>query len=185
MKFTAFATLSLVLLPIASLPPVLVAPPALAQAFASGPIQAINSAGDTLYLNNDTVVETSLTVSTATTFNGRSIPAGSILRGRFEPVTGGLRYVADAVQVEGQIYSIQAVSDVLHDVKDPREASAGAIAGDAAIGAAGGAAVSGILGNVSLASILGGAAAGAALGNVTAQRVVVVEPNQTITLKAQ
>ena len=31
------------------------------------------------------------------------------------------------------------VSDVLHDVKDPRESSTGAMAGDAAIGAAGGA----------------------------------------------
>lgn len=43
----------------------------------------------------------------------------------------------------------------------------------------------GILGRVSVGSVLGGAAAGAIIGNVTAQRVVVIEPNQTLTLTTQ
>ena len=108
------------------------------------------------------------------------------LLGRFEPVSGGLRYVATRVEVGDRIYSLQAASDTLHDVKDPRETSAGSILGDAGIGAAGGALLGGILGDgVSVGEVLGGAAAGAIIGNVTAQRIVVVEPNQTITLRAQ
>jgi hypothetical protein len=75
---------------------------------------------------------------------------------------------------------------VLHDVKDPRETSAGAIAGDAAIGAAGGAVVGAVLGDgISLFEILGGAVAGVAVGNVTAQRVVIVEPGEAIVLQVR
>ncbi|NJL48182.1 MAG: hypothetical protein HC929_12740 [Leptolyngbyaceae cyanobacterium SM2_5_2] len=138
MKSLVLATLPFVLLPV---PVVAVAAdvPLVAQAFVSSPIQAVNPSGDTLYLSNNTVFERSLRVNTATTINGRSIPAGSTIRGQFEPVSGGLRYVATGVEVDNQIISLQAVSDTLHDVKDPRETTGGAIAGDAAIGAAGGA----------------------------------------------
>jgi outer membrane lipoprotein SlyB len=80
---------------------------------------------------------------------------------------------------------VNATSELLRDVKDPRETTTGSILTDAGIGAAGGAAVGGILGRVSVGSVLGGAAAGAIIGNVTAQRVVVIEPNQTLTLTTQ
>jgi hypothetical protein len=183
MKFLVLATLPLVWFPV---PAAAINPnaPLLAQVFVSSPIQAVNPSRDTLYLNNDAVFERSLRVGTATTVNGRSIPAGSTIRGQFEPVSGGLRYVATGVEVDNQIIPIQAVSGTLHDVKDPRETTGGAIAGDAAIGAAGGALVGEIFGNASLGSILGGAAAGAVIGNVTAQRVVVIKPNEAITLQA-
>jgi len=187
MKTIPFATLPLVLVGLAGMPQGLInAPVAQAQVFVSGPVQAVNPTQEKLFLNNDTVVERSLTISSATTINGRSVPAGSVIRGQFEPAAGGLRYVATSVEVGNQIYPLQATSDLLHDVKDPRETTGGAIARDAAVGAAGGAALGGIFGRrVSVGSIVGGAAAGAIIGNTTAQRVVVIEPNQAITLHVQ
>ncbi|PSR17657.1 hypothetical protein C8255_11510 [filamentous cyanobacterium CCP3] len=70
----------------------------------------------------------------------------------------------------------------MEDVKDPRDTTAGSIAEDAGTGAAGGLVLDEILGDAGLGAIVGGAAAGAALGNITADRVVVAEPNQPISL---
>ncbi|MFQ4136463.1 hypothetical protein PGN35_009090 [Nodosilinea sp. PGN35] len=177
------AALTVAVMPVAALG---MAPSVQAQLFASSPIQAITPNDKPLYLNTDATVEQTLRVGAATNLNGRSIPAGTLVRGRFEPAAGGVRYVATAVEVGNQVYAVNAVSELLRDIKDPRETSTGAILTDAGIGAAGGAAVGGILtGRVSVGSILGGAAAGAIIGNTTAQRVVVVEPNQTLTLTSQ
>jgi hypothetical protein len=187
MKLTTFATLSLLLLPVIDLSQVYAAetPQLLAQVVPANTLQAVTSVDKTLYLGNGDVVEQSLRVNSATTFNGVSIPAGSVIRGQFEPVTGGLRYVANGVQIGSRVYTLRAVSDTLHDVKDPRETSSGAMLGDAAIGAAGGALVTEVFGDASLGGIVGGAAAGVIVGNVTAQRVVVIEPNQAIPLQLQ
>jgi hypothetical protein len=182
MKTTPLVALALTLLPVTGLA---VAPVAQAQLFVSSPIQAVTPNTETLYLTTGTTVEQTLRVGAATNLNGRSIPAGSLVRGRFEPAEGGARFVATAVEVGNQVYAVNAASELLRDIKDPRETTTGAILTDAGIGAAGGAAVGGIFGNVSLGGILGGAAAGAVIGNVTAQRVVVIEPNQTLTLTAK
>ncbi|WP_017301164.1 hypothetical protein [Nodosilinea nodulosa] len=56
------------------------------------------------------------------------------------------------------------------------------VAEDAGIGAAGGLVLGEILGDAGVGAVVGGAAAGAATGNITADRVVVVDPNQTISL---
>lgn len=153
-----------------------------AQANDSTTLTASTSSGETLYLApNETVVH-NLRLNAAATINGRNIPAGSVIRGQFEPVQGGLRYVANSAEVDDRIYSFSAASDTLHDVKDPRETSTGAILGDAAIGAAGGALIGEIFGNADLLEIVGGAAAGVVVGNVTAQRVVIVEPTTSLTL---
>ncbi|HSM84287.1 MAG TPA: hypothetical protein VLS96_21535 [Nodosilinea sp.] len=182
MKAT-LAALAFTLAPVAGL---VQSPIAQAQLFASSPIQVVTANSETLYLNTNVSVEQSLQVGAATNLNGRSIPAGSVVRGRFEPAEGGVRYVATAVEVGNQVYAVNAASELLRDIKDPRETSTGAILTDAGIGAAGGAALGGIFGDrISIGSVVGGAAAGAILGNVTAQRVVVIEPNQTITLTAQ
>ncbi len=183
MKVTPLAALALTLTPAAGLA---LASVAQAQLFVSSPIQAIAPNRETLYLTTDATVEQTLQVGAATNLNGRSIPAGAIIRGRFEPAESGLRYVATAVEVGNQVYAVNATSELLRDVKDPRETTTGAILRDAGIGAAGGAAVDGILrGRVSVGGVLGGAAAGAIIGNTTAQRVVLVEPNQTLTLMSQ
>ncbi|MBE9136150.1 hypothetical protein IQ254_02860 [Nodosilinea sp. LEGE 07088] len=182
MKVTPLAVLALTLMPVTAL---VQAPIAQAQLFVSSPIQAITPNSEPLYLNTDATVEQSLRTGAATNLNGRNIPAGSTVRGRFEPAEGGVRYVATAVEVGNQVYAINASSELLRDIKDPRETNTGAILTDAGIGAAGGAALGGIFDRISIGSIVGGAAAGAVIGNVTAQRVVVVEPNQTLTLKSQ
>ncbi|WOD40693.1 hypothetical protein [Nodosilinea sp. E11] len=183
MKVTPLAALAITLMPTAGFA---LAPSAQAQLFVSLPIQAITPNSETLYLNTDATVEQTLQVGAATNLNGRSIPAGAVLRGRFEPAEGGIRYVATAVEVGNQVYAVNAVSELLRDIKDPRQTTTGAILTDAGIGAAGGAAIDGILrGRVSVGSIIGGAAAGAIIGNTTAQRVVVVEPNQTLTLTSR
>jgi uncharacterized protein YcfJ len=71
---------------------------------------------------------------------------------------------------------------VIEDQKDPRDTSAGSIAEDAGIGAAGGAILGEVFGDADIEEIIGGAVAGGVAGNVTADRVVVVEPDETIVL---
>lgn len=149
-------------------------------------ISVITQSDETLYFNPDTIYELPLVVETGTTLNGRSLPAGTVIQGRLEPVSGGLRYVASGIEAGGLRQPLTATSMVLADVKDPRETSAEAIAGDAAIGAAGGAVVGAVLGDgIGLLEVLGGAAVGVAVGNVTAQRVVVIEAGQPILLQVQ
>ena len=149
-------------------------------------LQVVTQSDETLYLNPDTAYELPMVVNDAVVVNGINLPAGTVIEGRLEPVPGGLRYIATNVQAGGLRTPLSASSDVLNDIKDPRETSAGSILGDAAIGAAGGAVIGAILGDgVSIVEVLGGAAAGAAVGNVTAQRVVVIEPGQAITLRAE
>jgi hypothetical protein len=115
--------------------------------------------------------------------NQLALPRGSEVRGRFVPVRGGLKFLADAVVVRGQYYAIQASSDVLRDEKDPRQYSGEAIAGDALIGAGAGALLGALTGGVSWGGVLGGAAASSILGNVTAPQVVVVSPDRPLNLR--
>lgn len=149
----------------------------------SNTIAATSAQQETLYLNNDRTYSYNLVAQERTTINGITIPAGATIVGKYVPSDGGLRYVAEAVTYGQYSYPISATSPILEDVKDPRDTSAGAIAGDAGIGAAGGAVLGEVLGDeANVEEIVGGAAAGAAVGNVTADRVVVVEPNETISL---
>ncbi|MEO0457372.1 MAG: hypothetical protein AAF152_12450 [Cyanobacteria bacterium P01_A01_bin.114] len=139
----------------------------------------------TLYLDPDASHEYNLRLDRAATVNGLNLPVGSILRGSFEPVDGGLQYVADSVEVADRIYNLNAASETLTDRKDPREASTGAILTDAAIGAAGGAVVGEVLGDIDVFEVLGGAAAGVIVGNTTAPTVVVIESDEPIVLYAR
>lgn len=149
-------------------------------------IRVVTQSDETLYFNADTIYELPMVVESSVVVDGRNLPAGTVIQGRLEPVSGGLRYVATGIEAGGLQQPLSATSMVLNDVKDPRETSAAAIAGDAAIGAAGGAAVGAVLGDgISLWEILGGAAAGIAVGNVTAQRVVIIEPGEAIVLQTQ
>jgi hypothetical protein len=145
-------------------------------------IRTTSAQRQTLYLNHDRSYSYNLIASNGAMIDGVSIRAGAVIRGQYVPAEGGLRYVANAVEFDGRAYSISANSDVIRDVKDPRDTRAGSIAEDAGIGAAGGLVVGEILGNADLGDAIGGAAAGAAIGNITADRVVVVDPNQSIVL---
>lgn len=136
-----------------------------------------------LYLNSDHAYSYNLKVTNATRINNTYIPVGATVQGQYEPASGGLRYVANAVEINGNTYPLDAASEVIEDVKDPRDTSAGSVAEDAGIGAASGAVLGEVLGDeANIEEIVGGAAAGAAVGNVTADRVVVVEPNEPIIL---
>ncbi|MEO0433399.1 MAG: hypothetical protein AAF151_17050 [Cyanobacteria bacterium J06656_5] len=137
---------------------------------------------DTLYLNKDEVHEYNLRLENRTAVGDRFLPEGSIIRGQFEPVDGGLRYVADSAEVGDRIIDLSAVSETLTDQKDPRQTGTGDIIEDAAIGAAGGLIIGEVLGDVDFLEILGGAAAGVVVGNVTAPTVVVIEPDESILL---
>lgn len=146
-------------------------------------ITATSAQQETLYLNNDRTYSYNLVAQERGTIDGVTIPAGATIVGKYVPSDGGLQYVAEAVTYGQYSYTISAASQTITDVKDPRDTSAGAIAGDAGIGAAGGAIVGEVLGDeANVEEIVGGAAAGAAVGNVTADRVVVIEPNETISL---
>jgi hypothetical protein len=148
-------------------------------------IQVVTQSEETLYFNTDTIYALPMRVDRTVTVNGITLREGTVVEGRLEPVEGGLRYVASHIQAGGFQRSLDARSEVLRDIKDPRETSAEAIAGDAAIGAAGGVVLGAILGGgVSAGEVIGGAAAGVIIGNVTAQRVVVIEPGQPVILYA-
>lgn len=150
-------------------------------------IETTSRASETLYLDPTQPREANLNVTRATTVGGVSLPVGSIIRGQFEPAEGGLRYVANSVEVGNRIFQITGESELLRGQKDPRETSGGAIARDAAIGGAAGAAVGGVLGGggLNVGTILGGATAGVVIGNVTAPIVVVIEPDQPLPLQSQ
>lgn len=147
-------------------------------------IRAENAQEQTLYLNSDRTYSYDLIVENDTRIGDLYIPAGSVIEGYYDPAPGkdGLRYVATAALIDGRRYSLDAVSEALPEVKDPRDTSGGSVAEDAAIGAAAGTLLGEIFGDADVEEIVGGAAAGAGVGNVTADRVVVVEPNETIML---
>ena len=145
-------------------------------------LKAESAQSETLYLNNDRTYSYNLVAQERGEIDGVVVPVGATIVGKYVPAEGGLRYVAEAVTYGDYSYSINATSGVIEDVKDPRDTSAGAIAEDAGIGAAGGTILGEVLGDAGAAEIIGGAAAGAATGNLTADRVVVVEPNRAIAL---
>ncbi len=149
---------------------------------ATDPLNTVIRSDETLYLDKNAVHEYNLILEDRTAVNGRFLPEGSIIRGQFEPVDGGLRYVADSAEVGDRIFDLSAVSETLTDRKDPRQTDVDDIIEDAAIGAAGGLIIGEILGDVDFLEILGGAAAGVVVGNVTAPTVVVIEPDQSIVL---
>lgn len=115
-------------------------------------------------------------------------PAGSLIKGQIVPEKGGGVFVASSISTNSVERALAAKSSTLHDVKDPRQISAGAIAQDAAIGAGGGIILGQVFGEVfgrrriTIPQVLGGAAAGVVVGNVTAPRAVVVQPNAAINL---
>jgi hypothetical protein len=185
MKLLHLALIPLLGLPMAALPrPGAAVPdPTGAAVKQTTLIEVITQSEETLYFSPNTIYSLPLRVSRTVTVDGVTLPAGTVIEGRLEPVEGGLRYVSSHIQAGGLQRSLVASSDVLRDVKDPRETSAGAITGDAAIGAAGGAILGVILGDgISFGEIIGGAAAGVIVGNVTAQRVVVIEAGQPVIL---
>lgn len=145
-------------------------------------ITATSAQRETLYLNNDRTYSYNLIAKQRGVIDKIVIPAGATIVGKYVPAKGGLRYIAEAVTYGKYSYRISASSGVLEDVKDPRDISAGAILEDAAIGAAGGTIIGEVFGNANVEEILGGAAAGVAVGNITADRVVVIEPKASIIL---
>ena len=74
------------------------------------------------------------------------------------------------------------MSDDAFSITVRSDTSAGAVAEDAGIGAAGGVVLGEVPGDANVEEAVGGAAAGAAVGNVTADRVVVIEPDESIIL---
>ncbi len=148
----------------------------------SSDLLAKSAQKETLYLNNNRTYSYNLIAKEKGEIDGVVVPAGATIVGKYVPAEGGLRYVANAVTYDGHSYSINASSGVIKDTKDPRDTSAGAIAGDAGIGAAGGTILGEVFGHAGAGEILGGAAAGAAAGNLTADRVVVIDPTSSIAL---
>lgn len=157
-------------------------PPAEVRLAQASVVPASSIQQSTLYLNNDRAYSYNLEVEEGVTVGGRYLPPGAEIRGQYVPAEGGLRYDANAVIINGRSYPLNATSPVIEDIKDPRDTSTGSIAEDAGIGAAAGAILGEVFGSAGAGEIIGGAAAGAAAGNVTADRVVVVEPDQPINL---
>ena len=148
-------------------------------------LKAQSAQQETLYLNNDRTYSYNLIAQEQGSIGDVTIPKGATIVGKYVPADGGLQYVAEAVTYDDNSYTINASSGVIKDVKDPRDTSAGAIAEDAGIGAAGGTILGEVLGDAGAGEIIGGAAAGAAAGNLTAERVVVIDPDAAIALYQQ
>ncbi len=145
-------------------------------------LQARLESSETLYLNKRSTYDYDLVLRNATTFGGRQLPVGTVVRGQFQPAEGGLVYSANSIELADRIYQVNASSELLRDVKDPRQTSTGAILTDAAIGAAGGYVLGEVLGDPGLWEVVGGAAAGVVVGNTTAPFVVVINPDTEIVL---
>ena len=146
-------------------------------------IEAKSAQQKTLYLNNNRVYYYNLIATQNGTIGNVTVPVGATIEGKYVPADGGLRYVATAVTYGKYSYPINAESQTLTGVKDPRDTSAGSVAEDAGIGAAGGAVLGEVLGgHVNVGEAVGGAAAGAAVGNLTADHVIVVKPDDSIAL---
>ncbi|EDX86588.1 hypothetical protein S7335_4293 [Synechococcus sp. PCC 7335] len=139
---------------------------------------------ETLYLDKREAHDYDLVLKNVSSLNGRQLPIGTLIRGRFEPSDGGLVYVANAIEIDNQIFSISARSDLLTERKDPRQTSTGAVLGDAAIGAVGGYVLGEVFGRPDIWEVAGGAAAGVLVGRTTAPSVVVVKPDDVIALYA-
>jgi len=140
---------------------------------------------DTLYIAKGETVAASLLVAQDIAANNGTvlIPAGAVIEGQFVPAEGGSRFVAQKFTSRGATVRLQAESDLINDIKDPRETGAGAILTDAGIGGAAGAVLGGVLrGNVQIIDILGGAAASVLVGNVTAPQVTVIEHSTVINV---
>lgn len=148
-------------------------------------LKAKSAQQETLYLNNDRTYSYNLIAQEQGSIGDVTIPKGATIVGKYVPAEGGLRYVAEAVTYDDYSYTINASSGIIKDVKDPRDTSAGAIAEDAGIGAAGGTILGEVLGDAGAGEIIGGAAAGAAAGNLSADRVVVIDPDAAIALYQQ
>ena len=145
-------------------------------------LEAISAESKILYLNNDRTYSYNLVATRPGIIGNIQVPAGATIVGRYVPTEGGLQYVAQAIVYDRYSYRISAISQRLEDVKDPRDTSVGAIATDAGIGAAGGAALGEILGDDAKIGAGVGAALGTAIGNISADRVVVIDPRMPITL---
>lgn len=145
-------------------------------------LKAQSAQQETLYLNNDRTYSYNLIAQERGEIDNVTVPVGATIVGKYIPAEGGLRYIAEAVTYGNYSYRINATSGIIKDVKDPRDTSARAIAKDAGIGAAGGVVLGEVFGDAGVGEIVGGAAAGAATGNLTADRVVVIEPDSAIAL---
>lgn len=150
----------------------------------SGVLRATLEQEQTLYLDKDKTYDYDLILRSGSAIGSQRLPVGTIIRGQFEPAEGGLVYVANSVEIADRIYPVRASSDLIRDRKDPRQTSTGAILTDAAIGAAGGYILGEVFGDADLWEIAGGAAAGVLVGNTTAPFVVVIKPEDMITLFA-
>ncbi len=137
---------------------------------------------ETLYLDKRESHDYDLVIKNVSNLNGRQLPVGTLIRGRFEPSDGGLVYVANAIELNNQIFSIDARSDLFSERKDPRQTSTGAVLTDAAIGAVGGYVLGEVFGRPDLWEVAGGAAAGVLVGRTTAPSVVVIKPEDAIAL---
>ncbi len=149
-------------------------------------VKASYQGNDAQVLNSGESRALSLTlVNAIVSQSGRVVvPAGSEIRGDVVPVQGGGQFIAKQIVVNSKPHNFTAQSGTIHDVKDPRETSVGAIAGDAVIGAVGGAVVSQVLkGRIDVGEVVGGAAAGAIIGNVTAPQAVVINKNDQFDLQ--
>ena len=159
----------------------------LATVNAGTPVQAGTTVNERLYIApNETRPFSLIVLNPVLNPQGEIlIPYGAKMDGRFEPAAGGTRFVADSIAINDQVFALAAQSDVIPDIKDPRQVSTGQVVQDAAIGAAAGAILGLVTGDQVIATeeVLAGAAGGAAIGNFTAPRVSVVDPQQPIVLR--
>ena len=149
------------------------------------PVEAPSNS--TQYLDPGKDANASLVISQDVLDNRGSIvlPKGAEVRGKFAPVPGGLKFLADGVLINGQYASLRASSNMIPDEKDTREHSGGTIARDAGISVVGGA-LTGLLSGGTYwnwGGVLGGTAAGVIMRDATLPRVVVVGPDRPINLR--
>ncbi|HEY9768702.1 MAG TPA: hypothetical protein V6C71_09420 [Coleofasciculaceae cyanobacterium] len=88
-------------------------------------IRAASAQAETLYLNNDRTYAYNLIAQEEGFIGDVAIPVGATIVGKYVPAEGGLRYVAEAVTYDDYSYTIDASSEIIKDVKDPRDTLSG------------------------------------------------------------
>lgn len=180
-------------------PPVLVAPPAVAQLLpqssqvkitAGSLIPVTYDEAERIVLKPEETMDVTLKVSQNVTSSMGTIliPKGSQIEGQLRPVEGGTQFVGqELILKNGNRVAINATSAVLtRQEKLRRNGSTGSILKGAAIGAAASAVISEIFGDISLIKVLGGAGAGALGGYLLGRKsteVIVVEPQDLASLR--
>lgn len=149
----------------------------------SGTVLSLRYPGDSeLKLSSDYPYQEVLVVDRAV--RGQSgevlIPEGSPVIGRFETGSSGSEFIAQAIEIEGQTFLLNAKSDRL---SGDRQVSRNHLLQNSALGAVAGTLLGAFTGVGLIAGIAAGAATSAATTYITSPQPAIIQPDQIVEVR--